>query len=250
MSLIEVKNLSKHYKTGDTTTVALDDVSLEIQQGEFVSIIGPSGSGKSTLMHILGLLDTPTNGYYFLNGKEINNLKDRELAKLRRTEIGFVFQSFNLLPRLNVLQNVMLPMAYAGIKPRRRKSKAVEILTRVGLKDRVNHKLNQISGGQTQRVAVARALTNDPKLILADEPTGNLDTKSSQQIINLLKELNRDGNTIMIVTHNPEIAEQTDRIIEIRDGRIVRDERTGPKKDRPQTLQPNPRVRTRRRVSL
>lgn len=223
MSLIEVKNVSKRYKTGDTETVALDNVSLSINKGEFVSIIGPSGSGKSTLMHILGLLDSPSSGEYWIDNQRMDNQKDKNLAKLRRKSIGFVFQSFNLLPRLNVLQNVMLPMAYAGVPTRKRKALAVNLLERVGLGERVGHRLNQISGGQTQRVAVARALANDPHLILADEPTGNLDTKSSGNIIQLLRELHQEGNTIIIVTHNPEIAENTQRVIEIRDGKVVND---------------------------
>jgi putative ABC transport system ATP-binding protein len=229
MSLIELKNLTKQYKTGDTITRALRDINLVVNEGEFVSIIGPSGSGKSTLMHILGLLDSPTSGEYLLDGQRMDNRKDRQLAGLRRDLIGFVFQSFNLLNRLSVLQNVMLPMAYAGLSTRKRKQRALELLKRVGIADRANHKINQISGGQTQRVAVARSLANNPRLILADEPTGNLDTKSSDNIIALLKELNNEGNTIIIVTHNPEIAERTDRIIEIRDGQIVRDAQTSSK---------------------
>lgn len=223
MALIELKNIKKHYRTGDTDTAAIDGVNLVITEGEFVAIIGPSGSGKSTLMHILGLLDSPTSGEFLLDGEEMHGRKDKQLAKLRLRQIGFVFQSFNLLPRLSVLQNVALPMVYSGVAARMRKVQAMELLKVVDLEDRANHKINQISGGQAQRVAVARALANNPRLILADEPTGNLDTKSSQAIIDLLKRLHGEGNTIVIVTHNQEIATQTGRIIEIRDGKVVRD---------------------------
>jgi len=225
MALIEMRDIVKRYQTGDTETVALNGIDLQVETGEFLAIVGPSGSGKSTLMHILGLLDTPTSGEYLIDGEAMHNRPDRQLAKLRRNLIGFVFQSFNLLPRLNVIQNVILPMAYAGVPARQRKQRALQLLGSVDLADRANHRLNQISGGQTQRVAIARALANEPKLILADEPTGNLDTKSSQAIVDLLKRLHQAGNTIVIVTHNPEIAAQTNRIIEIRDGSIVRDTR-------------------------
>lgn len=225
MNVIELKNVSKHYLRGENETIALADANLVIRSGEFVSIIGPSGSGKTTLMNILGLLDTPTLGEYSLDGEEVKTKKDKQLALLRRKKIGFVFQTFNLLPRLTVRQNIILPMIYGGVPARRRKGKALELLKRVGLEDRADHRLNQISGGQTQRVAVARALANDPSLILADEPTGNLDTKSSAGIIDLLKKLNRAGTTVIIVTHNPDIAAQTDRIIELRDGHIIADGR-------------------------
>ncbi len=229
MALIDLTNISKRYKTGDTETTALNGVSLKVNEGEFIAIIGPSGSGKSTLMHILGLLDSSTEGEYVLDGTEMHKRKDRQLATLRRNLIGFVFQSFNLLPRLSVLQNVMLPMIYAKVPARQRKSRAMELLKLVNIEDRASYRINQISGGQTQRVAVARALANHPKLILADEPTGNLDTKSSQNVIDLLKKPNAAGNTVVIVTHNPEIAEQTGRVIEIRDGAIVGDRRTKPR---------------------
>ena len=204
--------------------MALAHINLTIAQGEFVAIIGPSGSGKSTLMNVLGLLDTPTSGQYLLDDEVVASFQDAQLAKLRREKIGFIFQSFNLLPRLSVVQNVELPLVYGGLRPKQRRARALELLALVGLHDRANYRPHQISGGQTQRVAIARALANHPSLILADEPTGNLDTKSSKAIINELRRLNREtGATIVIVTHNPEIAEQTDRTVTVRDGEIVGD---------------------------
>jgi putative ABC transport system ATP-binding protein len=223
MALIELKGIAKHYKIGDTKTTALDGIDLRINEGEFVAIIGPSGSGKSTLMHILGLLDSPTDGSYTLDGVEMKGRSDRQLARLRRELIGFVFQSFNLLSRLSVLQNVMLPMAYAKVPGRKRKARAMELLKSVGVADRAKYGTNQISGGQTQRVAIARALANEPQLILADEPTGNLDTAASNNVMGLLHRLHTEGNTIIVVTHNPEIAEHTQRVIELRDGKVIRD---------------------------
>lgn len=221
MRVIELTDVTKSFGKGDSAVTALSSISLKVDQGEFLAIVGPSGSGKSTLMNILGLLDVPTSGEYKLDEQPVNTRSQHDLAKLRRVKIGFVFQSFNLLPRLNVIQNIMLPMVYARLASRKRKPKALELLKRMGVDERAHYRLNQISGGQTQRVAVARALANDPSLILADEPTGNLDTQSSQVVIDKLKELNNNGVTIIIVTHNPEIAAQTDRIIEIRDGKIV-----------------------------
>ncbi len=223
MKLIQLQGVSKIYGSGESRTVALDKVNLSIDQGEFVAIIGPSGSGKSTLMNILGLLDTPSEGSYGLEGSQVSSLSDAAVARLRREKIGFVFQSFNLLPRLSVQANVELPMTYAGLSPRERRARAEELLERVGLKGREQNRPNAISGGQAQRAAIARALANHPSLILADEPTGNLDTASSHAVIELLRELHRGGTTIILVTHNPEIAAVAGRTISVRDGRIESD---------------------------
>ena len=221
MALLELRNVSKIYHTGGEEIRALDDVSLDLQNGEFISIIGPSGSGKSTLMHILGCLDSPSRGEVRLDGVDISRASAGQLAKVRNRTIGFVFQSFNLLPKLNVLQNVELPMVYAGMGGRERRERAMESLRQVDLAHRVKNRPNQLSGGQQQRVAIARALVNDPKIILADEPTGNLDTHTGELILNLFRDLSRQGRTVILVTHNPEIAAVTPRRIEIRNGKIA-----------------------------
>ena len=218
--MIEVKNITKTYKTGDIEFQALRGVSFTIKDGEFVAIMGPSGSGKSTLMHILGALDSPTSGIYFLDGKDVSTLSDDELADIRKDKIGFVFQSFNLLPRTTALRNVMLPLVYDGIEPKEREERAKKALFLVGLDE--GHFLNlsnQLSGGQIQRVAIARALVNDPSLILADEPTGNLDSKTSEVVLATFQKLNKElGRTIILITHEQEIAEHADRILFIKDG--------------------------------
>ena len=221
MALLELRNVSKIYHTGGEEIRALDDVSLDLENGEFISIIGPSGSGKSTLMHILGCLDSPTRGEVRLDGVDISGATAGQLAKVRNRTIGFVFQSFNLLPKLNVLQNVELPMVYAGMGGRQRRERALLALQQVDLAHRVKNRPNQLSGGQQQRVAIARALVNDPKIILADEPTGNLDTHTGELILNLFRDLSRQGRTVILVTHNPEIAAVTPRRIEIRNGKIA-----------------------------
>ena len=205
---------------GTETIHALRDVSMEIFPNEYVAIMGPSGSGKSTLMNMLGCLDTPSDGQYFLNGTDVSNMLDAELAHVRNKEIGFVFQTFNLLPRASALDNVALPLVYAGLNKTARKARAKEVLTNVGLGDRVDHKPNELSGGQRQRVAVARALVNDPSIILADEPTGNLDTKTSYEIMALFDQLHKAGNTIIVVTHEEDIAQYAEKVIRLRDGDI------------------------------
>lgn len=222
--LIRVKNLSKDYGSGETLTSVLHSLDFEIEKGEFVSIMGPSGSGKSTLMHILGLLDSPTKGHYFLEGKNVTHLDDDSLARLRNKEIGFVFQSFNLLPRTTVLENVKLPLIYSEEKIDHDK-RAREVLKSVGLGHRLDYYTNQISGGEKQRVAIARALVNYPSVIFADEPTGNLDSKSGTQIMEILQKLNDEGNTIIFVTHETYTAEHAKRIIRIKDGEIISDEK-------------------------
>ena len=221
MALLELRNVSKIYHLGGEEIRALDDVSLDLDQGEFVSIIGPSGSGKSTLMHILGCLDSPTRGNVVLAGTDIAQASARELARVRNRTIGFVFQFFNLLPKLNVLQNVELPMIYAGIGSRERRERAEKALEMVELSHRLKNRPNQLSGGQQQRVAIARALVNNPKIILADEPTGNLDTHTGELILALFRRLAAEGRTVILVTHNPEIAAVTPRRIEIRNGKIA-----------------------------
>lgn len=226
--MIEVKNVTKTYKTGDIEFTALHGVSFTIHAGEFVAIMGPSGSGKSTLMHILGCLDTPTTGSYFLNGKDVSRLKDDELADIRSHNIGFVFQSFNLLPRTTVIKNTMLPLVYAGVEERERVTRAEQALISAGL-DRTHffHKSNQLSGGQIQRVAIARALVNDPAMILADEPTGNLDTKTGEIVLGTFERLNREhGRTVVLITHEQDVASHAERTIFIRDGVIEKDNGT------------------------
>lgn len=221
--VIEIKNVTKRYDDEAGVLDALNGVSLTVMPGDFIAIMGPSGSGKSTLMNIIGLLDRPTTGQYLLEGTDVSNLSDRKLARLRRDNIGFVFQAFNLLPRLNLLQNVEMPMIYQNIRASRRRTRASEVLKRVGLGDKLTNKPSQISGGQVQRAAIARALVNRPSLVLADEPTGNLDTKKSEEIMQLLRELNKKGVTIVVVTHNPEVADYAKTTVEVRDGLIRRD---------------------------
>ena len=217
--IIQLQNIVKSYKSGGEETIALKGLDLEINEGEFVAIMGPSGSGKSTLMHIIGLLDRPTSGSYILDGKDVSKLKGNAQSKIRNKQIGFVFQQFNLLPRTSVLDNVLLPSIYGNIK--NPKSKAEKLIEKVGLKDRIKHKSNQLSGGQIQRVAIARALVMNPSIILADEPTGNLDSKRSAEIMNLFKEINKDGATIVLITHEDEIASYADRVIKLKDGEII-----------------------------
>lgn len=221
--LISLKGIAKHYKVGTEVIRALRSVTLNINKNEYVAIMGASGSGKSTLMNILGCLDTPTFGVYMLNNKEISILHDNELAEIRNKEIGFVFQSFNLLPRSTTLENVMLPLVYAGIKKEKRMSMALKVLQDVGLGDRVKHRPNELSGGQKQRVAIARALVNNPSIILADEPTGNLDSKISLEIMALLNQIHKAGNTVILVTHEEDIAKFAHRIIKLKDGEIESD---------------------------
>ncbi len=228
--VIAIKNISKKYIMGDQLIAALKDVSLSIQRNEYVALMGPSGSGKSTLMNILGCLDTPTSGSYLLNGKEVSKMEDDELAYIRNKEIGFVFQTFNLLPRLSSLENVALPLVYAGMSAAERTQRSEYVMELVGLKDRMDHKPNQLSGGQRQRVAIARALVNNPSIILADEPTGNLDTKTSYEIMNIFEEINSKGNTVILVTHEEDIAKHAKRIMRLRDGLIESDEANIPQK--------------------
>ncbi len=222
--MLTIIGLSKIYQMGDTQVRALDEVSLTVKEGEIVAIMGPSGSGKSTLMNILGCLDQPTRGSYQLSGRDVGKLDEREQAALRNREIGFVFQSFNLLPKLTAIENVELPLVYAGIPHKERRSRANEALERIGLAKRIYHKPQELSGGQQQRVAIARALVSRPRFILADEPTGNLDSRSGAEIMSVFQELNRQGITIILVTHEEEIASYTRRIIRFLDGRIISDE--------------------------
>jgi putative ABC transport system ATP-binding protein len=224
-NVIEIEDLTKHYQMGQTLVRALDGVTFNVRENEYIAIMGPSGSGKSTLMNLIGCLDTPTTGEYILNKQRVSELNDAELAQIRNREIGFVFQTFNLLPRTDCLSNVELPLIYSGMKSSLRKKQATTTLTKVGLGDRLDHKPNELSGGQRQRVAIARALVNDPSILLADEPTGNLDTKTGDEIMLLFEELHRGGNTIIIVTHEPDIANYARRIIRLRDGKIELDKK-------------------------
>lgn len=221
--IIDIKAIKRDFQLGSETVNVLKGIDLLINKGEYVALMGPSGSGKSTLMNILGCLDTPTSGSYILNGKQVSEMPDDELAGIRNKEIGFVFQTFNLMPRTTALDNVALPMVYAGYSKNERNERATEVLTQVGLADRMDHKPNQLSGGQRQRVAVGRALVNKPSIILADEPTGNLDSKTSVEIMKLFGEIHANGNTVILVTHEEDIADHAHRIIRLRDGVIEKD---------------------------
>ncbi len=223
-ALLELKGIAKKYTIGTENVNALRSIDLSIFKGEYVALMGPSGSGKSTLMNIIGCLDTPSAGTYYLNGNEVSKMSDNDLAEIRNKEIGFIFQTFNLVPRSNALDNVALPLVYAGVSKELRNERATRALTDVGLKDRMTHKPNELSGGQRQRVAVARALVNDPSIILADEPTGNLDSKTSEEIMNLFEEIHKKGNTIIVVTHEEDIARHAHRIVRIKDGMIESDQ--------------------------
>jgi putative ABC transport system ATP-binding protein len=225
--MIQVKNISKIYKTGEVELKALNRVSFKVKKGEFVTIMGPSGSGKSTLMHIIGALDKPTTGEYLLDGQNVENLNEDELADIRNKKIGFVFQFYNLLPRTTALKNVMIPMMYGGVKKEKRMLRAKKYLKMVGLGDRIDHTPGQLSGGQQQRVAIARALAMNPSIILADEPTGNIATKQAIEIMEIFQDLNEQGHTILMITHEKEIAEYAKRVIKIRDGKIIKDNYNG-----------------------
>jgi putative ABC transport system ATP-binding protein len=227
MPIIETQDLWKTYVMGSEEIHALRGVDLSLERGEYVAIMGPSGSGKSTLMNLIGCLDTPTKGSYLLNGKQVSQMNDNELARVRNEEIGFVFQTFNLLPRASALHNVELPLVYAGVPSKERQERAREALRKVELENRMDHKPNELSGGQRQRVAIARALVNNPSIVLADEPTGNLDTKTGVEIMSLFQRLHDTGNTIVLVTHEADIAAHAHRIVHIRDGRVEKDVATG-----------------------
>ncbi len=223
--LIQLKNIQRHYRMGAEIIRAVQDISISIERNEYVALMGPSGSGKSTLMNLIGCLDTPTSGDYFLNRKKVSEMTDNELAEVRNKEIGFVFQTFNLLPRYSALDNVMLPLIYAGASKQERQQRGEEILAKVGLAERMTHKPNELSGGQCQRVAIGRALINNPSIILADEPTGNLDSKISHEIMALFQQIHSEGNTIILVTHEEYIAKYAHRIIRLKDGLLESDEK-------------------------
>ena len=224
MSIISMRSIHKSYEMGEAMVKALDDVNVEVARGEFVSIIGPSGSGKSTLMNLIGCLDRPTSGEYYLDGEKVDELGDDQLAHIRNKKIGFVFQTFNLLPRTNCLHNVELPLLYSNVPRKEREKKALDLLTRVGLGERVYHNPNELSGGERQRVAIARARVTDPAIVLADEPTGNLDSKTGSEIMGMFTSLNKEGKTIVLVTHERYIADYSARIIALMDGRVVKED--------------------------